>query len=107
MAIRISQLERLKQMEQAAREAANSDYDNTVQRVDTTESFDFAYALQEAWPKLLAVVKAVQKELEPLPACESIDGHSMRGGDCDCRHIVDESKRRELNKKNAMRALES
>lgn len=51
-------LERLKELEAAARQAANSDYSHTDERMDTSESFDFAYALQDAWPKLLAVIEA-------------------------------------------------
>lgn len=57
-------IERLKQLEQAAREAADSDYGSTDERVDTAESFDFAYALQDAWPKLLAFVEAYDNWLD-------------------------------------------
>lgn len=66
----MSTLERLKQMEQAAREAADSDFDNTDERTDTAESFDFAYALQEAWPKLLAVVEAAEALSSRLEVCK-------------------------------------
>jgi hypothetical protein len=37
-------LDHLKHLEQSAREAADSDYVSTDERMDTAESFDFAYA---------------------------------------------------------------
>lgn len=51
-------IERLKELEQAAREVSDSDWSNLEEFLDTNESHVFAYALQEAWPKLLAAIEA-------------------------------------------------
>jgi len=81
----MSMLEHLKQLEQEAREAADSDFDNTDERMDTAESFDFAYALQGAWPKLLAVVEAFKAMNLRCDAEDPFDDEPACG-DCEvCR----------------------
>lgn len=53
-------IDRLKELEAKAK-AVPYQPGNIDERTDTAESFDFAYALQDAWPKLLAFVEAFDK----------------------------------------------
>lgn len=57
-------IKRLKELEQAAREVSDSDWSNLEEFLDTNESHVFAYALQDAWPKLLAFVEAYDNWLD-------------------------------------------